>query len=44
MVAVHVNLKVLAAATKVELFDQVRHDSRRGGLSMRALAAGVPRS
>ena len=39
MVAVHVSLGVLVAATKVELFEQVRRDSRRGGLSVRALAA-----
>jgi hypothetical protein len=39
MVAVHVGLGGLVAATKVELFEQVRRDSWHGGLSVRALAA-----
>jgi hypothetical protein len=39
MVAVYVSLGVLVAAIKVELFEQVRRDSRRGGLSVRVLAA-----
>jgi hypothetical protein len=38
MVVVHVSLGG-TSATKVELFEQVRRDSRHGGLSVRALAA-----